>query len=146
MEPNNTERICITWLECSSLIRYWTQSFIILKKLRIWDIEPNNSVNISTTSQATNLILIRHRALKKTSVMVQKGQKSQKVDIEPDNSQPTICQLGHQSHAAQTLFHLENVLLSMITDKRTCNSGTCSMPNTENNKDSRPIQSTAIKL
>src|SRR6218665_2425464 len=90
MEPNNTERICITWLECSSLIRYWTQSFIILKKLRIWDIEPINSVNNSTTSQATNLIFIGHRALKKTYVMVQKGQKSHKVDIEPDNSQPTI--------------------------------------------------------
>ena len=49
------------------------------------------SVNISTTSQATNLILIGHRALKKTSVMVQKGQKPQKVDIEPYNSQLTIC-------------------------------------------------------
>src|SRR6218665_2972172 len=60
------------------------------QKLRIWDIEPINSVNISTTSQGTNLILIGHRALKKTYVMVQKGQKSQKVDIEPDNSQPTL--------------------------------------------------------
>src|SRR6218665_3769996 len=50
-----------------------------------------NSVNISTTSQATNLILIGHRALEKTYVMVQKGKKSQKVDIEPDNSQPTNC-------------------------------------------------------
>src|SRR6218665_2105276 len=89
MEPNNTERICITWLECSSLIRYWTWSFIILKRLRIWDIEPINSVNISTTTQATNLILIGHRALKNTYVMVQKGQKSPKVDIEPDNSQTT---------------------------------------------------------
>src|SRR6218665_646693 len=94
MEPNNTERICITWLECSSLIRYWTQSFIILKKLRIWDIEPNNSVNISTTSQATNFILVGHRALTKTSVMVQKDQKSPKVDIQPDNSKPTLCRKG----------------------------------------------------
>src|SRR6218665_4197800 len=93
MKPNNTEQIRITWLECSSLIRYWTQSFIILKKLRIWDIEPINSVNISTISKATNLILIGHRALKKASVMVQEGQKYQKVDIhvEPDNSQPTPC-------------------------------------------------------
>src|SRR6218665_869242 len=64
------------------------------KRLRIWDIEPINSVNISTTSQATNLILIGHRALKKTYVMVQKGQKSQKVDIEHDNSQPRKSQLS----------------------------------------------------
>src|SRR6218665_3817622 len=64
------------------------------QKLRIWDIEPINSVNISTTSQGTNLILIGHRALKKTYVMVQKGQKSQKVDIEHDNSQPTKSQLS----------------------------------------------------
>ena len=55
----------------------------------MWDIEPNNSVKISTTSQATNLILIGHRALEKTSVMVQKGKYSPKVDIEPYNSQPT---------------------------------------------------------
>jgi len=24
MEPNNTEEIRITWLECRSFIRYWT--------------------------------------------------------------------------------------------------------------------------
>ena len=59
------------------------------EKLINLDIEPNDSVNISTTNQATNLILIGHRALKKTFVMVQKGQKSPKVDIEPYNSQPT---------------------------------------------------------
>jgi len=48
------------------------------QKLRIWDIEPNNYVNISTTSQATNLILIGHRALKKTSLVVKKGKNPPK--------------------------------------------------------------------
>src|SRR6218665_1750103 len=71
-------------------------------------IKTNNSVNISTTSQATNLILIGHRALKKTSVMVQKDQKSPKVDIVPDNSQPTIC----SSSLSLSFESLDSILIS----------------------------------
>jgi len=67
---------------------------------------PINSVNISTISQATNLILIGHRAMKKTYVMVQKGQKSQKVDIEPDNSQPTTCRFVMYLKLMRTLVEL----------------------------------------
>src|SRR6218665_1384976 len=59
-----------------------------------------------------------------------------------------ICQLGHQNHVAQTLFHLDLCAAEHDYRRKTCDSGTCSTPNTESkeqqsNKDSTQIQSTA---
>ena len=51
--------------------------------------------------------------------MVQKGQKSPKVDIEPDNSQPTKCSVMHMGKGNQKLkYNIGEVTLRASEEER----------------------------